>query len=42
MNGLLSGKTYVNPEFKTTEAAELAVEFADELIRKLKRKYKSY
>lgn len=41
MNGLLSGETYVNPEFKTTEAAKLAVEFADELIRELKRKYKS-
>lgn len=42
MNGLLSGKTYVNPEFKTTEAAKLAVEFADELIGELKRKRKNY
>lgn len=42
LNGLLSGKTYVNPEFKTTEAAKLAVEFADELIRELKRKRNNY
>ena len=41
LNGLLSGKTYVNPGFKTTEAADLAVEFANDLIRKLKRKYKN-
>ena len=38
MNGLLSGKTWVNPGFNTTEAAKLAVEFADELIKELKEK----
>lgn len=36
MNGLLSGHTWVNPEFNTKESAKLAVEFADALIRKLK------
>lgn len=38
MNGLLSAQTWVNPEFKTIEAAKLAVVFADELIEKLKKK----
>ena len=42
MNGLLSAPNWVNPEFNTTEAVKLAVEFADKLIKELKGKRKNY
>lgn len=42
MNGLLSSPAWVNPSFRVTEAAELAVEFANKLIKELKGKRKNY